>query len=237
MLIERRTVSVADEEADAALNTRINEILAAAATTAPTAESARIRQVEKRPMGWQRPAIGWGMMGFGALLFTQLLALWPAVIAATGTGDTTPGTTLLFGLEHITFHPEVALLLMVALVGSLASLVELIRGFVKYAGRDELSTRWAWWYLLRPVQGATLAVVVYFALRGGLLEGVNGSAEAALNPFGLAAFAGLVGLFTRHAVAKLSKVFDALFDPPQEDADVKVIPATDGATGTATVQT
>ena len=51
---------------------------------------------------------------------------------------------------------------------------------------------------------------------GGLLEGING-AQQQLNPFGLAAFAGFVGLFTRHAVEKLRKVFDALFDPPKED--------------------
>jgi hypothetical protein len=41
----------------------------------------------------------------------------------------------------------------------------------------------------------------------------------------LAAFAGFVGLFTRHAVEKLRKVFDALFDPPKEDENLVVTKA------------
>ena len=166
-------------------------------------------------------ALGAAFMTFGALLFTQLLAIWPAVFAATS-GDPAPRTTVLFGVKHVVFHPEVALLLMVAITGSLGSLVEVIRGFTKHAGRDDLSRRWEWWYGLRPVQGATLALIVYFALRGGLL-GAD-STTSALSPYGLAAFAGLTGLFTRHAVSKLSAVFDTLFGAPDEDANIVAVP-------------
>jgi hypothetical protein len=60
-----------------------------------------------------------------------------------------------------------------------------------------------------------------FALRGGLLEGIHG-AQQQLNPFGLVALAGFVGLFTRHAVETLRKVFDVVFDPRKEDANLKV---------------
>ena len=235
MAVERHTINIVREGAQSAeIAERMNDILAAAATKALAEQPTDTREVGQKPMTWQRPAIGWGIIAFGALLFAQLLALWPAVIAATTAGGTTPETTVLFGLAHITFNPEVALLLMVASVGALASLVELMRAFSKYAGRDELSRRWTWWYLLRPVQGAALAVVVYFALRGGLLEGING-AQQQLNPFGVAAFAAFVGLFTRHAVEKLRKVFDVLFYPPKEDQNIVVTktPISNGAAESA----
>jgi hypothetical protein len=191
------------------------------ATSGNGAPPVAAHVVRERPMpGREASALGASFMVFGALLFTQLLAIWPAVIAATS-GDPAPVTPVLFGVKHIAFHPEVALLLMVALTGSLGSLVELIRGFTKHAGRDDLSRRWEWWYGLRPVQGATLALIVYFALRGGLL-GVDSTTP--LSPYGLAAFAGLTGLFTLHAVKKLSAVFDTLFGTPDEDANIVALP-------------
>ncbi len=67
---------------------------------------------------------------------------------------------------------------------------------------------------MRPVQRAMLALIVYFTLRGGYL----GQDQAApVNPYGVAALSALVGLFTRHAVSKLTDVFDTLFGTPKED--------------------
>jgi hypothetical protein len=169
---------------------------------------------------WERSAIGWAIVLFAALLLSQLFAIWPAVMAATTVGGHAPVTTFLFGAKHVVLNSEVALLLMVCIMGALASLVELIRAFTKHAGQGNLTHRWAWWYGLRPIQGAALALVVYFALRGGLL-GIDSTKP--LNPYGLAAFAGFVGLFTRHAVSKLSQVFDTLFGQPAEDANIEPI--------------
>jgi hypothetical protein len=133
MAVERHTINIVREGAESAdIAERMNDILAAAATKALAEQTTGTREVGRKPMTWERPAIGWGIIVFAALLFTQLLALWPAVIAATA-GGTTPETTVLFGLAHVTFNPEVALLLMVASVGALASLVELMRAFSKYA--------------------------------------------------------------------------------------------------------
>jgi len=46
---------------------------------------------------------------------------------------------------------------------------------------------------------------VYFTLRGGYL---GQDQSAPVNPYGVAALSALVGLFTRHAVSKLTDVFD-----------------------------
>ncbi|MDQ3675364.1 MAG: hypothetical protein M3401_00960 [Actinomycetota bacterium] len=56
-------------------------------------------------------------------------------------------------------------------------------------------------------------------MRGGFL-GQDGSSP--INPYGVAAIAGLVGLFTRHATAKLSAVFDTMLGKPKEDDEVEV---------------
>ena len=65
-----------------------------------------------------------------------------------------------------------------------------------------------------PVQGAALALIVYFTLRGGYL---GQDQTAPVNPYGVAALSALVGLFTRHAVSKLTDVFDTLFGKPRDE--------------------
>jgi hypothetical protein len=47
------------------------------------------------------------------------------------------------------------------------------------------------------------------AVRGGLLA-AQASADA-VNPYGVAALAGLVGMFSKQATDKLREVFDTLF--------------------------
>jgi hypothetical protein len=180
------------------------------------------RVVDKRPMGSrQRGAVGSSLVLATLVLMTQLLAIWPAVIqAVTKVEANAPepkalATPVLFGLAHMVIQPDVALIEMVMLVGALGALVGGCRRFIYFSTRDELTRRDEWSYLMRPLQGAALALIVYFTLRGGYL----GQDQAApVNPYGVAALSALVGLFTRHAVSKLTDVFDTLFGKPKEDA-------------------
>ena len=145
------------------------------------------------------------------LLMTQLSRSGPAVMGATvlvrsGQGAPTqelklPARPMLFGLDHMTFHPQVVLIVMVLLVGALGALVGGSRRFLYFSTRGELTKRDEWSYLIRPLQGAALALVVYFTLRGGYL---GQDASSPVNPYGVAALSALVGLFTRHAVSKLT---------------------------------
>ena len=57
--------------------------------------------------------------------------------------------------------------------------------------------------------GATLALIFYLVLRGGLLA--TGTGPNALNPYGVAALAGLAGMFTKQATNKLDELFSTLF--------------------------
>jgi hypothetical protein len=181
---------------------------------------ARIVEVAARPMGpRQRHFIGVSLVLATLVLLVELVALWPGVTAATdGVVETMPATPLLFG-AHTTVNADVVLIAMVLVVGALGALVGVSRRFLYYAIRDELTVRDAWSYVMRPFQGAMLALIVYFTLRGGYL---GQDQTAPVNPYGVAALSALVGLFTRHAVSKLTDVFDTLFGKPTDDESVRV---------------
>ncbi len=200
----------------------IAEAITATAAGVPGLPPAPPPIVDKHPMGEvQRCIIGGSLVAVTALLMTQLLAIWPAVMAATATripGTKVPepeSTPLLFGLTGMAFDHQVALITMVLMVGALGALVGSSRRFLYFSTRDELTKRDEWSYLIRPLQGAALALIVYFTLRGGYL---GQDQSAPVNPYGVAALSALVGLFTRHAVSKLTDVFDTLFGKPKEDA-------------------
>ena len=53
--------------------------------------------------------------------------------------------------------------------------------------------------MLRPFIGSALAVIVYFAVLGGLISGNAGAGE--LSPYGLSALAGLTGMFSKQGSA------------------------------------
>jgi hypothetical protein len=176
--------------------------------------------VKEQPMGpKQRAAVGAALVLTTVLLMTQLVAIWSAVANATSTAvpkPLIPQSALLFGLGHTTFTTDVVLIVMVLMAGALGAIVGATRRFLHFAGRDELTRRDEWSYLMRPLQGAVLALIVYFTLRGGYL---GQDQTAPVNPYGVAALSALVGLFTRHAVSKLTDVFDTMFGKPKEDAD------------------
>ncbi|HEY3027704.1 MAG TPA: IPT/TIG domain-containing protein [Pyrinomonadaceae bacterium] len=119
-------------------------------------------------------------------------------------------------LEH---SFEVRLLLLVLLAGALGSYIHAATSFVDYVGNRKLSGNWMWWYLLRPFVGMTLALLFYFVVRGGFISVTAGGED--INPFGIAALAGLVGMFSKQATDKLNEVFKTLFRAAEGEGDDK----------------
>jgi hypothetical protein len=80
-----------------------------------------------------------------------------------------------------------------------------------------------------------LALLFYFVFRGGFITaGVNPGGEGAasyINPFGIAALGGLVGMFSKIATDKLNEVFLTLFTPKAGEGDAKRVDKLSGATG------
>lgn len=151
--------------------------------------------------------LGVPLLIIGGTLVYGLLAVWPAVAAATAETPKDEDISF-FGLSY-TASPDTALILLVVFASALGSYVHAATSFGGYVGNRTLGRSWTWWYLLRFWIGIAVALIFYFALRGGFL--VADGSPSDLNPYGIAALAGMTGLFSKQATYKLNEVFDTLF--------------------------
>lgn len=129
---------------------------------------------------------------------------------------------------------EERLLLIVLLAGALGALLHCVRSFTGYVGFRKLILSWVPWYALTPFVGAFLAMVFYLTIRGGFFA--SNASVGATSPFGFAAVAALVGMFSRQASEKLLKTFEALFTSAPAGTDAMGTPnpkpVLTGVTGT-----
>jgi hypothetical protein len=109
---------------------------------------------------------------------------------------------------------EVRLLMLVICAGALGSLVHGLRSIYWYVGQRELVWSWIAKYLLLPFTGSVLAVVFYFVVRGGFFSPRAGFQET--SPFGFAALAAMVGMFSEQAVLKLKEISETLLSKPAQ---------------------
>ena len=107
------------------------------------------------------------------------------------------------------------LLLLVIVAGMLGAFVHGATSLADYLGNNAFNRNWTWFYLLRPAIGMSLALVFYFAIRGGFLSTTGGAKD--INPYGIAALAGMVGMFSKQATDKLSEIFTTLFRSGGDD--------------------
>jgi|SRR5579864_1924 len=151
------------------------------------------------------------MILLNLVLIYVLAKIWPAKATGALDGD----VWLFFGQLHFYLGAETRYLLIVTLTGALGSYIHLATSFADFLGNRRLYASWGWWYLLRPFIGMALAIILYFAVRGGLVAGTSGADN--LSPYGVAAIAGLAGMFSKQATDKLREVFETLFkttNPP-----------------------
>jgi hypothetical protein len=143
----------------------------------------------------------------GFVIIYSLVVLWPAIQAASLSPPVARKVSW-FGWSYKP-EPEAALLLLVITVSALGSYLHAAVSFSDYVGNGRLARSWIWWYLLRVFVGTGLAVLFYFAIRGGFFAG--GTKSNDVNPYGIGALAGLVGLFSKQATDKLRELFDTAF--------------------------
>ncbi|MDR3413537.1 MAG: hypothetical protein P4L87_21710 [Formivibrio sp.] len=149
-------------------------------------------------------AFGIYMIVLSLLLIYGLAKIWPAKMPGG-----LEGNIYLFGKWHFYLWPEPRYLLIVTFTGALGSFIHLATSFADFLGNRQLYGSWGWWYILRPFIGTALAILMYFAVRGGLIAS-SGGADS-LSPYGVAAIAGMAGLFSKQATDKLREVFEDLF--------------------------
>jgi hypothetical protein len=168
-------------------------------------ESERESGIGRRfvPRGWLI-ALTFLMLFLGAVVLYSLWALWPAV----SNGESQEQKVSYFA-GHFSLTPEQVFFVVVALSGALGGLVHTVRSFSMYVGTRSL--RWSWipFNLLLPVVGALGGTVFYLVFRGGLFS--SSSSAAAANPYGFAAVAALVGLFSEQAMEKLKQIAQEMF--------------------------
>jgi hypothetical protein len=151
----------------------------------------------------------------GLLLFSTLIDLWPAV---DRTGDkAAEGKKVVLGwfLYSVSVTKATALLLLSIVMGAIGAYVHAATAFAARIGRRTFETSWGWWYVLRPFTGAALALIIYFALRTGMLTtGTSGQVD----PYGVGLVSALAGLFSKKATDKLSNIFGTFGGDPDTPA-------------------
>jgi hypothetical protein len=135
------------------------------------------------------------------LLLYLLSALWP--------GQQVSAKSVILFHRQLEMSAEVRLMWLVLISSALGSYIHTVTSFTLYAGHGRLDPNWMAWYVLRPAISAALALIFYFSLRAGLFSGA--SADQTINPFGISAISGMVGMFSKQAAEKLNKVFDTIF--------------------------
>ena len=172
------------------------------------------------------PVLGVYLVGMSILLVYLVYELWPTAapqsIGPTGgtvpletPGPPTTSTVTFVGGFELEVSEDSRVILLVVAVGALGSFIHTATSFATFVGNQKMVWSWAWWYLLRPFIGLSLALIFYFAVRGGLL---SASADAgSISLFGIAAVSGLVGMFSKQATDKLEELFDTLFKTARRD--------------------
>jgi len=175
-----------------------------------------------------------------ALVLYSLWAFWPEGVpqgGAAATGNQPPSQEVdYFGWKR-EMSRETLFFVIVALAGVLGGLIHTIRSMSWYVGHRDF--RWSWmpFNLLLPIIGALGGTVFYLVLRAGLFSPSTSVDQA--SPFGFAAVAVLVGLFSEQAFEKLRDVASNLFsERPKGKDHVEPKPAaSDAPRGTSTTST
>lgn len=172
---------------------------------------------EERPSTLQVRALGIGLVLLAIGLAYLFACVWPASF-----GPDTPGgkpVTIAFigTASTLATTADVQLLMLVMVAGALGSFLHTATSFADFVGNEKLARSWIWWYLLKPFVGMGLAVVFYLVIRGGFLSA--GTEAGKVNIYGIAALAGLTGMFSKQATDKLGEVFTTLFQTKPGEGD------------------
>lgn len=97
------------------------------------------------------------------------------------------------------------LLRLIVAVGVLGSVLRGASSLFEDVGKGRFDPRWSLSIIMRPVEGAAMAVVSFFIFRSLLLVLQQG--DAAVNPWGFLAIGALAGMFSHQAADGLRERF------------------------------
>jgi len=155
------------------------------------------------------------LLGLAIVLVSALVQLWPAPTPAGGTAPTSTQVVLIFWSMDVS--DEVRLLLLVVFTGALGGILHALRSVAWYIGEQQLKRNWLPTYITQPFVGSTLAFIFYLVVRGGFFSPQASFQQT--SPFGFAAMAGLIGMFSPQAVLKLKEVAETILTKPPAGKD------------------
>jgi hypothetical protein len=98
------------------------------------------------------------------------------------------------------------LIILILLIGALGSNLHGLISLSGYVGNKSFESSWLLWYILRPFAGAILSFIFYLTIKAGFFDQVT-----IKDFYTIAALSGLVGMFSKQAINKLSDLFDFIF--------------------------
>jgi len=116
---------------------------------------------------------------------------------------------------------ESRLLLLALLAGVLGGTLASFNSLSNFRGEGKLVQSWSLYYLLSPLVGGGITLLLYGVVRAGLLSGTNVQIDANTTPWGLVAVSGLAGFFYDKTLLKLRELFITLFNP-RDDRGAKL---------------
>jgi len=134
-----------------------------------------------------------GLLLLAAVTLYSLWAFWPLGLEIVP-GNPERRRISYLGLTDFTVSTERIYFITVALAGALGGVVHTLRSFSMYVGTRQLRWSWVPFNLLLPVVGALGGTLFYLVFRAGLFSSSTSTSDA--SPFGFAAIAALVGLFS-----------------------------------------
>ena len=167
----------------------------------------------------------YGLVMFGAVVWV-ILDAFPDILVTQG-GAANDGQQTTTGQEQVNARTlwEVALLKLVLSFGAVGGLLHLLTSLGRFVGGRRLERSWALFYLLRPPVGAALGLLVYLILRMSALGQGTTTGIPAVNVYGVLAFSGLAGMFSRQAIEKLAEAFDVVFQKTKQEIEDQPLPA------------
>jgi hypothetical protein len=115
-----------------------------------------------------------------------------------------------------------SMIALVLIMGALGATLGASRSFANFVGNRTFRASWALFYLLRPIFGAGLALLVFFGCRIGMVAAL---ATTTSDSSGAAFVSGLTGLFADTVLGKLKEVVTPLFPPTEPRGDKMQSPA------------
>lgn len=110
--------------------------------------------------------------------------------------------------------PAQQMLPLIAVFGALGGYINCLQSFGRYVGNRQLLRSWTVYYLVFPLKGAGLALLVFLFLKMGIVTiQLGDKAIKGLDTVGYCLIAGMSGLFANHAVEMLGSLLAIIFKP------------------------